>query len=595
MTDFDFLLNDIEKPSRYIGNEHNIMIKDWDKTKLKVALAFPDLYEVGMSHLGFQIIYYILNRREDTLCERVFSPGIDLERKLRDKRIPLFSLETKKPLSEFDWIAFSVAYELTYTGILTILSLANVPLFSYARTEAHPLIIVGGPSVLNPEPLADFVDIFFIGEAEEALDRIADTYLAWKGSGRTKMELFKKLSEIQGVYIPSLYETDYDGNNFLTIKPKYSWVPKKIEKRVINNLDKAPFPTNPILPLQEVIHDRGVIEIMRGCQRNCRFCFAGYIYRPKRYRSIETIKRYVKEIIDSAGYEEISLLSLSSSDYPEIEKLIDILNSEFSSMYVNFSLPSLRADNFSLELAEKIEKVRKSGLTFAIEAGTERLRKVINKGLKEEDFFKTLEIAFSKGWNRVKLYFMLGLPTETDEDIEEIVNLIKRIINLNKRVSLHLGFSVFIPKPHTPFQWEKFEKEEVIERRKSILLKGLKRRNVELDFHDYSMSYLEAIFSRGDRRLSKILLQAWKKGSRFESWSEYLNPNIWKETFLMEDINPEQYLEGRDLNLPLPWDHISCGVTKLYLLKEREKAYKGEETSPCEWGISCDYCGVIHG
>jgi radical SAM family uncharacterized protein len=594
MKDLELILNEVEKPSRYIGNEHNIVIKDWNKVKLKVALAFPDLYEIGMSHLGFQIIYHLLNNREDTLCERVFAPGIDLENLLRDRKLPLFSLETKRPINNFDWLAFSLSYELTYSGILTILNLSHIPIFSKNRDESYPLIIAGGPTVLNPEPIADFFDVIFIGEAEEALNEIIDVYLEWKESKENKTQLFKELVKIKGIYIPSLYKAIYEKDKFKELIPLYPWAPTKISRRIVYDLEKAPFPTRPIVTIQQVAHDRGSIEIMRGCQRSCRFCFAGYIYRPKRYRSIETIRKYAKEMFENTGYEEISLLSLSTNDYPNIEKLLDALNQDFEGKYVNFSLPSLRADKFSLELAEKVEKNRKASLTFAIEAGTERLRKVINKNLREEEFFKTLDVAFSKGWNNIKLYFMIGLPTETDEDIYETVDLIKKIIKLNKRSKIHLSFSIFVPKPHTSFQWEKFEDREIIERRESILRKGLKSKNISIDFHDYNMSYLEAIFSRGDRRLSDILNLAWKMGSRFESWTEFFKIDIWERIFNDLNIDPQWYIEEKSLDEPLPWDHISCGVSKSYLIKEREKAYKGEETPPCEWGISCDFCGVSH-
>lgn len=596
MIDIERLLSDVEKPSRYIGNEHNIVIKDWNNVKLRIALAFPDLYEIGMSHLGFQIIYYLLNRREDVLCERVFVPGIDLERKLRDERIPLFTLETKRPVNEFDWIAFSLAYELTYSGIITILDLANVPVFSKERDESHPLIMAGGPAVLNPEPIADFFDVVFIGEAEEALDEIVDIYIKWKEeTKRSKKELFKVLSKVEGVYIPALYEVEYKNGKFFNLNSKYDWAPKVIKRRTVYDLDNTFFPTKPLVPLQQVIHDRGFVEIMRGCQRNCRFCFAGYIYRPKRYRSVEKIINYVQEIVKNTGYEEISLLSLSSSDYPEIERLVNLLTEEFSKELVSFSLPSLRADNFSLSLAEKISKVRKSGLTFAIESGSERLRKVINKGLREEDFLETLEIAFQKGWNNIKLYFMLGLPTETNDDIYQTIDLVYKILKLNKKVKLHLSFSVFIPKPHTPFQWERFEDKDIIEERKQILFKHLnKKKNIVIDIHDYDMSLLEAIFSRGDRRLAKVIFDAWSKGSRLEGWKEYLNLTLWKKAFSENNIDPMTYTREIDINEKLPWDHIFA-VSKNYLIKEREKAYKGLESGACEWRVSCDFCGVKHG
>lgn len=596
MIDIDSLLSDIEKPSRYIGNEHNIIIKPWNEVKLRVALAFPDLYEIGMSHLGFQIIYHLLNRRDDVLCERVFVPGIDLEKKLKDKRLPLFTLESKKPVNMFDWVAFSLAYELTYSGVLTILNLANIPLFSKDRDEKYPLVIAGGPTVLNPEPIADFFDIIFIGEAEEALDEIVDTYIEWKEEEKkSKIEFFRSVSKIEGVYIPSLYEVEYKNGKFYSINPKYDWVPKIVKRRIVYDLDNAFFPTKPIVPIQQVVHDRGSVEIMRGCQRNCRFCLAGYIYRPKRYRSVEKVIDYTREIIKNTGYEEISLLSLSSSDYPEIERLVNLLTEEFSKKMVNFSLPSLRADNFSLSLAEKISKVRKSGLTFAIESGSERLRRVINKGLREEDFLKTLEVAFQKGWNNIKLYFMLGLPTETNEDIYQTVDLIYKILKLNKSAKLHLSFSVFIPKPHTPFQWEKFEEKNVIEERKQILFRHLnKKRNITIDVHDYNMSFLEAVLSRGDRRLAKVIFEAWEKGSRLEGWKEYLNLQYWNNAFKETGISPTVYTGELDIEEKLPWDHIFA-VSKYYLMKERERAYKNIESGACEWRISCDFCGVDHG
>lgn len=587
----DILIN-VKSPGRYVNGEFNVIKKDWSdpNIKLKVALAFPDLYEVGMSNLGFQIIYHLLNRRRDVLCERVFVPDIDMENLLRYYKIPLFSLEGKVPLKNFDWIGFSISYELNYSGILTILSLAGIPFLSAERGKDDPLIIAGGPSVLNPEPIAPFIDIFFVGEAEETLDKVVDVFIEWKNYSNDRMELYKNLVKFGCIYIPSLY--DFKDKK---VYPIYDWAPKRIKKEIVKDLDNAFFPTKPLVPIQSVVHDRGVVEIMRGCHRNCRFCLAGYVYRPKRYRSPDKIREYVREIIKNTGYEEISLLSLSSNDYPYIEELIDELNDEFSKNYINFSLPSLRADKFSLDLSKKLSKVRKSGLTFAIEAGTERLRKVINKGLKTEDFLNTVKTAYSMGWRRIKLYFMLGLPTESNEDIRELTNLMWQIVKENKGIHLHLGFSIFIPKPHTPFQWEKFEEKEIIKEREHMILHALKKGPFDIDFHDYNMSYLEAIFSRGDRNLSKVLEKAWSKGSRLEGWKDYLNIDYWKEAFEEEGVDPKDYLRERDLNENLPWDHIDVGVNKEYLMKEREKAYSGKDTPPCEWGKYCELCGACYG
>ncbi|MGB9857679.1 MAG: TIGR03960 family B12-binding radical SAM protein [Dictyoglomaceae bacterium] len=589
MDKIDRILKEVKSPGRYIGEEFNVIKKNWGETKLHVALAFPDLYEIGMSNLGFQIIYHLLNRRDDTLCERVFAPDLDMEKALSYYKIPLFSLESRTPLFNFHWIGFSISYELNYSGVLTILNLSGIPIFSNQRHEKDPLIIAGGPSMLNPEPLVPFIDVFFIGEAEEAIDELVDTYLEWKESKESKIELYKRWVEIEGVYIPSLYEEEDN-----KIKPKYFWVPEKIKRRIVKELDKAYFPTKPLVPLHSIVHDRGVIEIMRGCQRNCRFCLAGYIYRPKRLRSPEKIKEYIREIFKNTGYEEISLLSLSSNDYPYLERLIQDLNEEFSDKYLSFSLPSLRADKFSLGLSKKLQTVRKSGLTFAIEAGSERLRRVINKGLRTEDFLNTIRTAYEMGWKKIKLYFMLGLPTEEDEDIEELVELLLRIPQENRGIFIHVGFSVFIPKPHTPFQWEKFAEREVIEKRKEYILKRLKRGPFNLDFHDYNMSFLEAIFSRGDRKLAKILYSAWENGSRLEGWRDYLNISLWEKAFINNKIDQREYLREKSLDEGLPWDHILTGVSKEFLKKEREKAYKAEETPPCEWGYYCEFCGIVH-
>jgi radical SAM family uncharacterized protein len=588
--DINDILYNVKNPGRYIGEEFNIIKKDWKDVKLHVALVFPDLYEIGMSNLGFQIVYHLFNRRNDTLCERFFHPDLDMENYLREYNIPLFSLESKKPLFEFDIIGFSLSYELNFSGILNILDLGKVPIFSKERKEKDPIIIAGGPAVLNPEPIVPFIDVFFIGEAEESIDELVEIYLDWRNNKESKFELFKRWVKLDGIYIPSFYDEEDR-----RIKPKYYFVPEKIKRRIVKDLDNSYFPTKPLVPLNSIVHDRGMVEIMRGCQRNCRFCLAGYIYRPKRIRSVEKIKDCVKELFKNTGYEEISLLSLSSNDYPYIEYLIDELNKEFSDKYLSFSLPSLRADKFSLELAEKIQKVRKSGLTFAIEAGTERLRKVINKGLKTDDFLNTIKIAYEMGWRKIKLYFMLGLPTEENDDIKELINILFRISKENKGILLHLGFSVFIPKPHTPFQWEKFCEREIFEERKKYILKNLKRGPFIIDFHDYNMSKLEAIFSRGDRRLSIVLYSAWKMGSRLEGWKDYLNISIWEKAFKENKINPQDYLGERKLDEILPWDHIQTGVLKDFLIKERERAYKEIETPPCEWGEYCEFCGISHG
>ncbi len=587
MNKIDEILREIRNPGRYIGEEFNVIKKDWNEVKLHVALAFPDLYEIGMSNLGFHIVYHLLNKREDTLCERVFAPDLDMERLLRYYKIPIFTLESRLPLFKFDWIGFSISYELNYSEVLNILDLAGIPIFSNQRKDADPIIIAGGPSVLNPEPLAPFIDVFFIGEVEEAIDELVDTYLDWKENKGSKIDLYKRWVKIEGIYIPNLYED-------ISLKPKYSWAPEKINRRIVKDLNEAYFPIKPLVPLHSIVHDRGIIEIMRGCQRNCRFCFAGYIYRPKRIRTPEKIKELVKEIFRNTGYEEISLLSLSSNDYPYIEYLIQELNKEFSEKYLSFSLPSLRADKFSLELSEKLQSVRRAGLTFAIEAGTERLRKIINKGLKTEDFLNTIKNAYEMGWKKIKLYFMLGLPTEEDKDIEELVELILKIKNQNKGIFLHLGFSIFIPKPHTPFQWERFEAREIIEKRKEYILRRLRKGPFIIDFHNYDMSLLEAIFSRGDRKLSKVLYSAWKKGSRLEGWKDYLNFFIWEEAFKECKIHPEEYLKEKDLDSILPWDHILTGVSKEFLKREREKAYREEETPPCEWNRYCEFCGIVH-
>ncbi|GAB4115894.1 MAG: TIGR03960 family B12-binding radical SAM protein [Candidatus Caldatribacteriota bacterium] len=592
------MLDQVEKPGRYMGKEFNQIVKKDQAGMIKIALAFPDLYEIGMSYLGFKILYHILNQRKDVFAERVFSPAVDLERLLRAEKLPVFSLETYRPLNNFDIVGFTIQHELCFTNILNLLELGHIPLKAEDRDENSPLIIAGGPGTFNPEPLVDFIDAFVIGEGEEVILEIMKNYKQWKRQQGKKDELLLKLARIKGLYVPYFYRVEYkEDGRIKAITPTKKGVLSQIKKRIIKDFNQASYPIKPIVPNLEVVHDRITLEILRGCTRGCRFCQAGMIYRPVRERSLIRLLEFAEETLKNTGYEEISLSSLSSTDYSQIEELIRKMVDHFGGKGVGVSLPSLRIDTFSVNLAQQIQRVRKVGLTFAPEVGTERLRRVINKNVSEEDLFSSLEAAFQAGWRRVKLYFMVGLPTETDEDIDGIVKLVKKVKSLGRKIAgkkmeINVSISVFVPKAHTPFQWEAQEKMEVLEQKLGFLSSQLKERHILFNYSDVQRSFLEAIFARGDRRLGKVLEKAHQLGCKFDSWQEHFNFENWQKAFRDNQISMEFYAtRERQKDEIFPWEHISTGVKREYLWQEREKARIEESTPDCRFE-SCTNCGV---
>lgn len=595
------ILENVEKPVRYLGNEWNSVHKDLDKIEVRFVFAFPDVYEIGMSHLGIKILYHLLNEKDDIFAERVFAPWVDMERELRESGIPLFSLETREPLKNFDFIGFTLQYELSYTNVLNMLDLAQIPLLSAERDENHPFIIGGGPCAFNPEPLADFFDFFVIGEGEQVILEILDLYKTWKKGKGDRRQFLRQAAGIRGIYVPHLYEVLYNEDGTVRqVKPVSSDIPWKIEKRIIGDLDKVYYPKKLIVPFMNIIHDRAMLEIFRGCTRGCRFCQAGMIYRPVRERSVEVLKRLGNELVDNTGYEEVSLASLSTSDYPYLEELTQALLDDFRKRGVSLSLPSLRIDSFSLKLAQQVQEVRKSGLTFAPEAGTQRLRDVINKGVTERDLLESAADAFKLGWHNIKLYFMIGLPTETYDDLDGIIEIAFKLIDLYKDISradrrklrLTVSVSSFVPKPFTPFQWEPQFTIDELKKRQEYLKKGLKHRAVSFSWHESELSFLEAVFARGDRRLSKVVYKAWLKGCKFDSWSEHFKFFHWMEAFKDCGIRPEFYAYRiRGYDEVFPWDHIYPGISKEFLIREHKKALKGNLTPDCRIG-HCTGCGV---
>ena len=585
----------VEKPARYCGGELNQIVKQG--AQIRFAFAFPDLYEVGMSHLGMKILYEILNRREDTFCERVFAPWGDMEQEMRKRNIPLFTLETKTPLNEMDFIGFTLQYEMSYTNILNMLELGGVPM--HAGDRAEQIVMGGGPCAYNPEPLAPFFDLFLLGDGEEIIGEVLDVFLANKKSGGTKETFLKKAASIEGVYIPSFYESVYDeAGNFINTVPTVPEAPKKIKRRFFYGLNDE-FPEKMILPYIQIVHDRVMLEIFRGCTRGCRFCQAGFLYRPVRERNVDRLVEMAKKLIEATGYEEISLSSLSSGDYPYLEELISRLMEEFKGKNVALSLPSLRIDSFMKEYAEEIKQVRKTGLTFAPEAGTQRLRDVINKGVTEEDLLRSAGEAFSIGYNNVKLYFMIGLPTETEEDLLGIADLAKKVVGTYfsvpkeyraKGLQVTVSTSSFVPKPFTPFQWCAQDTMEQLNEKQRFLKNALKSKFIEYDYHDSKLSFLEAVFARGDRRMSAVLDKAHALGCRFDGWKEYFAYDKWMQAFDETGVDPVCYAGKRQLDAPLPWDHIEVGVSKDYLKKEYEKAKDGTITKDCRKG--CNNCGL---
>ncbi|MGB9594679.1 MAG: TIGR03960 family B12-binding radical SAM protein [Candidatus Poribacteria bacterium] len=582
----------ISKPSRYIGNELNAVKKDLKDSMIRFALAFPDIYDVGMSHLGLKILYHILNSRDDVWAERVFAPWIDMEEKMRKENVEIFSLESASPLKDFDFVGFSLQYEMSYTNVLNMLDLAKIPLLSNDRDESYPLIIAGGPCAFNPEPMAEFIDFFVIGDGEEVINEIIDCYKSNKNDN--KIAILQKMADIEGVYVPSLFSVKENSDGMLIVDSG-----KKMKKRIIKDLNDSPYPIDYIVPFTRPIHDRVVIEIMRGCSRGCRFCQAGMIYRPVRERNSSTVEDLAEKVIERTGYEELSLSSLSSCDHSTINDIVsDLIESIVKKKHVSISLPSLRTDAFSLELAQKIETAGKTGLTFAPEVASDKLRYAINKDISREQLLSTVRDAFKSGWLTIKLYFMIGLPTETDEDVLEIPKLIREVLAVakseNRRANLSISISTFVPKAHTPFQWERQASiDEVLHKQRIITNKIGKNNRVEISFHSPYISYLEGVFARGDRKLAQVLIEAHKLGCKLDGWAEFFNYDKWLKAFDKCGIKPDVYHQEREIEQSLPWDHIDSGVTREFLISERGKAYKAIMTEDCRSG-KCSRCGICN-
>jgi len=590
------ILHQVTKPARYTGGEWNSIVKDWESTSIRVALSYPDVYEIGMSNMAIPILYDLLNRQPDVLAERVYAPWVDMAAVLRREGIPLLSLESKHPLRNFDIIGFSLDYELTYTNVLNMLDLAQIPVRCWERDDSHPLIIAGGTCVLNPEPMADFIDCFVIGDGEEVVLELLDSFRDWKRQGRTatKQELLFKLAAIQGVYVPALYEVKYQNSGLIeSVIPAVDEARPRIERRIVAKL--PPPVTKPVVPYIEVVHDRGAIEIQRGCTRGCRFCNAGIIYRPVRERPHDEVLSAVGELITNCGYDEVSLVSLSTSDYAGIDELVTELRRRYPNLTV--SMPSLRLDSFSVRLGDLLSSRRKTGLTFAPEAGTERLRRIINKNISEAEILEVAAAVFARGWTGLKLYFMLGLPTETTADIEGIIQLILKINSLGKktggrRPQVRVSLSTFVPKPHTSFQWVGMDGEDRINDKLELLKRGLHRKGIRLSWQEPKLSQLEAVLSRGDRRLGKVIYRAWQLGSTFDAWDERFHYENWLHAFEEAGLELSFYAyRERSRDEVLPWAHIDTGVTETFLEREYQRALKGKETTDCRYQ-PCITCGL---
>ena len=601
----DEILMKIEKPARYIGGEVNSVYKDKESVDIRFAMCFPDVYEIGMSHLGMKILYDMFNRRDDVWCERVFSPWIDLDKMMKEEKIPLFALESQEPVRDFDFLGITIQYEMCYTNILQILELSGIPFDATDRTWEDPIVIGGGPCVYNPEPLADFFDLFYIGEGETVYDRLFDVYKEIRRRGGSRKEFLEAAAEIEGIYVPAFYEVTYQEDGTIQdFYPVNVHAKPVITKQVVMDMDEITYPEKPVVPFIKVTQDRVVLEIMRGCIRGCRFCQAGMIYRPTRERSVEQLKKYAYSMLKSTGHEEISLSSLSSSDYSQLKELVEFLIEEFQGKGINISLPSLRIDAFSLDVMEKVQDIRKSSLTFAPEAGSQRMRNVINKGLTEEMILEGAGEAFEGGWNKVKLYFMLGLPSETEEDMKAIPELADKIARRyyeipkdqrNGKCQITTSTSFFIPKPFTPFQWAKmYSNEEYIAKAavvKHAFQEQLNRKSLKYHWHDAEVTVLEGVLARGDRRVGRVIREAYRLGCLYDSWGDLFDNDKWMQAFENTGVDIGFYnLRERSLDETFPWDFIDIGVTKQFLKKEWERAVNAQVTPNCR--MQCSGCGV---
>ena len=593
------ILQRVQKPARYIGGEYNEIIKDKSKINIRFAFCFPDTYEIGMSNLGLHILYGVLNGEPDVWCERVFAPWGDMEEEMRRCNVPLYALESGDPISSFDIIGFSLGYEMSYTNVLNMLDLAGIPIKASDRKELFPIVFAGGTSCVNPEPMSDFFDLFAIGEGEELdLDIVNLLKIAKKG-GWDKTRFLSEAAKIPGVYVPSLYDISYNSDGTLNSVLTNNGAPMVVTKRIIEELENSYFPYRTIVPSTEIVHDRVSLELFRGCIRGCRFCQAGYVYRPVRRRSPDFLLKKAEEALSDSGYEEITLSSLSTSDYKGLNELCDDLLEWCEPRKVSLSLPSLRADNFSMELMSKVQKVRRSGLTFAPEAGSQRLRDVINKNVREEELLESCRVAFEGGWNSLKLYFMLGLPTETDEDVLAIADLVNKVLdtwrtyakNRSRGVKINVSTSCFVPKPHTPFQWESQIDMAEYSRRVKLLRENMRSRSVSYSWHEPDVSFVEAVLSRGDRRVGRAIEEAWRLGGKLDSWSEYFSFDRWVSAFEKCGLDMSFYAcRVRNIDEVLPWNIISVGVDKSYLESERKNAYAGKITPDCR--ALCTGCGA---
>lgn len=594
------LLPHVQKPARYTGGELNSVVKDASKVKLRYAFCFPDSYEIGMSHLGMKILYSLVNERDDAWCERVFAPWVDMEEEMRKNHVPLFALESGDALDKFDLIGFTLQYELSYSNVLNMLDLGNIPLRSKDRTSLTPIVVGGGPCACNPEPLADFFDIFLPGEGEEVTNELIDLLIEHKEKGSTKLEFLREAAKIEGVYVPAFYDVAYHEDGTIASVTAKETAPARVKKRIISDLDSVYYPDKFVVPFVDIVHDRAVTEVFRGCIRGCRFCQAGFIYRPIREKKSETVNRQAKCLCETTGYDEVSLCSLSTSDYSQVEKLIPDMLSWAVPEKINVSLPSLRVDNFSEELMEELKKVRKSGLTFAPEAGTQRLRDAINKNVTEEEVLHTSAQAFHGGWTAVKLYFMMGLPTETLDDIAGIAELAQKVVNefyknpekpKGKGVTVSVSVASFVPKPFTPFQWEPQDTMEQLVEKQKYLLENVHTHKIQVSWHQSQTSFLEGVFARGDRKLCDVIESAWKKGCKFDGWDEFFLFDKWTEAFKECGVDPSFYSNRRrDFNEILPWDHLDYGIRKEFLIAENKRAHESVTTPNCRQ--KCSACGA---